>query len=258
MSDRHTVIYTARNMQEAYLLRNFLAEVGIVAVVENELLERGSGVDFIGLPTAAKVAVAEDDAERAREIALAFDRQQVAAARVAQQDTDEETASDGPSPTAMVGAPWPECPQCGKLRITRCPICHTAGNDFPPVDMGFIVMPSADDDQPQQGSCSCGPGGCSPAKGETAADETVPGETDDMLHEDDMPQETLLMCTTCDEPFTPQYAGECEWCNHVFPDGYEVERADGIVEHVDTRVVAVATALLVLTVAGIAYFLFVL
>ena len=30
---------------------------------------------------------------------------------------------------------WPTCPECGKKRHTMCPICETAGSDFPPAVM---------------------------------------------------------------------------------------------------------------------------
>jgi hypothetical protein len=30
----------------------------------------------------------------------------------------------------------------------------------------------------------------------------------------------LLLCMQCDEPFTPEFAGQCEWCGHAFPDGF--------------------------------------
>ena len=31
-----------------------------------------------------------------------------------------------------------------------------------------------------------------------------------------------LLCSTCDEPFIPQYPRHCEWCGHEFADGYSV------------------------------------
>ena len=32
---------------------------------------------------------------------------------------------------------WPRCPQCGKRRITRCPICRTSSDVFPLGDPEF-------------------------------------------------------------------------------------------------------------------------
>ena len=64
MADKSTVIYAGRTMQDAHLLRNLLADEGIQALVINDLLQGGSGVDIVGWPTAARVVVAEQDAPR--------------------------------------------------------------------------------------------------------------------------------------------------------------------------------------------------
>lgn len=32
---------------------------------------------------------------------------------------------------------WPVCPDCGRRRTVRCPVCHHAGDIFPPADMDF-------------------------------------------------------------------------------------------------------------------------
>ena len=69
-----TTVYSAYSVQQAHFLKNLLVESGINAMVGNELLHRGSGVDLIGSPTAAKVVVAAKDAETARQLALEFDR----------------------------------------------------------------------------------------------------------------------------------------------------------------------------------------
>jgi hypothetical protein len=69
-----TIVYSAGSLQEAHFLKNLLVESGINALVGNEFLQRGSGVDLVGLPTAATVMVAAKDAEAARGLALEFDR----------------------------------------------------------------------------------------------------------------------------------------------------------------------------------------
>jgi putative signal transducing protein len=69
-----TTVYSASSVQQAHFLKNLLTETGINAMVSNELLHRGSGVDLVGLPTAVKVVVAAKDAQTARELALEFDR----------------------------------------------------------------------------------------------------------------------------------------------------------------------------------------
>ena len=111
---------------------NLLAELQIKAVVVNDVLERGSGVDVLGWPTLARVVVAEEDAPRARRIALEFDRQV--------GSTVASPTDDGPPPEEVAATPesWPTCPGCGARRLTRCPICGTAGSDFQPADMGFV------------------------------------------------------------------------------------------------------------------------
>lgn len=34
----------------------------------------------------------------------------------------------------------------------------------------------------------------------------------------------LLLCVQCDEPFSAEYAGTCEWCGYEFPNGFRIER----------------------------------
>jgi hypothetical protein len=53
----------------------------------------------------------------------------------------------------------------------------------------------------------------------------------------------MLTCTTCDEPFVPQYLKCCEWCGHVFPDGFEFERPTDPAEPLNARVMFVFFAL---------------
>jgi len=180
------VIYAARTMQEAHLLKSHLEENGIRATVTNAGLEGGSGVDILGWPTLARVAVNEEDAAVAREIALQFDRAFADRAKAGsdeQEDWEEAAAEqarqtrDSPPLGAQSGT-WPRCPQCNALRITKCPACGTSGTGFPQAD-------------PLEAGQS---GQSAPA--------------------------LLVLCMQCDEPFTPEFAGRCEWCGHEFPDGF--------------------------------------
>ena len=249
MSDNQKVIYAARTSQEAHLLRNLLVEEGIKAVVVNAMLEHG-GIDLVGWATLARVVVTDDDALKARQIAMKFDRKGVeaaAAAQAAEQPPDAEAA-----PTVI--NEWPRCPECDAPRSTKCPICGTAGSDFAPVDMGFTWVPDPDD-AAAAASCSCGPGGCTPAGSSadgSSADNGVPAPG-----EDEDPFGKMLMCPTCDEPFTPEYPRLCEWCGHEFEDGFEVELPTGQPEQIDSRVIAVIVGLLALLVALAAYFMFI-
>ncbi len=116
--ERHIVVYAAANLAEAYHLKNILAEEGIAAEVTNSLLEGGSGVDIVGWPTLPRLLVREHDADRARRVALEYDRRNrphgdeaeeeallASAADPAQADhRDETVGTRGPS-GAETGSP---------------------------------------------------------------------------------------------------------------------------------------------------------
>ena len=68
----------------------------------------------------------------------------------------------------------------------------------------------------------------------------------------------MLMCPTCDEPFTPEHPELCEWCGHEFADGYEVDQPQGIAEEsLSPRVIGVIVALLTIGAGLIGYFTFI-
>ncbi len=248
MTRKQTVVYTARTMQEAYLLKDVLAEAGIEAIVTNEVLEGGAGVDVVGWVTLARVVVAEEDAETARRIARYFDGAKDSLPDDLTDDLTEEgaaegdrsmfSANDGPK-NASIGrkmdqpptgrerlenpeaafAAWPQCPECDSPRPTRCPICGTIGSDFPQADPQFVGTP--DSDEP--------------------AEPKPPG--------------LVLMCPTCDEPFVPEFPRRCAWCDHQFDDGFDVDQFDDQPpEEIGSRVLAVVFFLMVLLLAVAAYF----
>ena len=230
MAQEPTVIYTARSMQEAHLLKNLLAERQIEAIVLNDALEGGSGVQYVGWSTAARVAVDEEHAVVARQLAARFDHQQT----LSDDNADEDILDE-----------WPRCPECDARRSTRCPVCSTAGTEFPSVDMGFDWIPQPGDLATTTG-CHCGPGGCT--SGDPGPEPVSPD------HEAAPP--TMLTCTTCDEPFVPGYPRLCEWCGHDFGNGFEVEVSEGPPEPIGNRPVLVMIALGLLLSVLIGYFMF--
>ena len=238
-----TEIYSAQSVVQAYLLKNLLADQGITAVVSNQLLHGGSGVDMVGTPTAAKVVVAAEDAETAREFALDFD------------DRSQEQAAWPEEPISDEGSVWPTCPGCGAKRTTRCPICETSGTDFTEADRGFLgELAEAAEGAEAGSSCECS-GSCSTkGHGESHGSCGKGEQAAEAVGED---PETMLMCSVCDEPFEPKYPKHCEWCDYEFEDGYVIERIVGP-EEIPSRAIAVAIVLGLLMLGGLVYFLAIL
>ena len=141
---------------------------------------------------------------------------------------------------------WPTCPACNARRITRCPICATAGSDFAPADMDVPPLLGLEDPASASG-CSCGSGGCGPE-----LDGPEHETTADCQAVDDQPP-AMLMCSTCDEPFVPTYPSRCEWCGHTFDDGWDDESLPAPVDSINGRTVAVMLILAVFLIAMAAY-----
>jgi len=252
MADQLTVIYAARTVEQAYLLKNLLEDQGIGAVVTNEVLAGGAGVEILGWPTQPRVAVAAGDAESARQIALQFDATVAAEpelAAEAEAGVKRDAEEDG----------WPQCPQCDARRPARCPICETTSTDFPPSDPDYLAA-----SQPVEGSephaCGCGSGGCSTQAGpdEQAASAAAAAEPDEDQRRDGTEAEPqspplTVICTTCDEPFEPEFPNRCQWCGHQFPDGYEVA-PEQLYEPISGRTIAVILVMIALGAALAIYF----
>jgi len=132
VSTRQQVIYIAANPHEAQLLRLALEDHDIEAFVINDtlnsvhfaagdlLVRAAGGAGF--LPTAPRVVVDEQDAVRAREIALQHEkdlRDGVFSTELAQLET--EVGEDD----------WPKCPHCSRPRLATCPVCQTSASHFP-------------------------------------------------------------------------------------------------------------------------------
>jgi len=250
-----TVVYTARTLQDAHLLKNMLADAGIEALVINDVLEGGSGVDVVGWATAARVVVEEKDAEVARQMARDFDRPNAAEeAALAGEPEDWET-SGGQS------YQWPRCPQCDVPRPTRCPICQTIGSDFPQADAEFVGL--LDPQEPAgETSCGCCKPGASCGEGAAAAGrsgvEQPPDQPAEQGGPEAKPPATLLVCPTCDEPFLPEFPRRCAWCDYEFEDGVEIGPGDQPPEQIGTRAVAVMFGIVALLTLLVVYFVFLL
>ncbi len=127
MASQPTVIYSAANTQQAYLLRGLLEEQGIAASVVNDALQVAGGELPLGWTTAPRVVVAESDAAQARALAEQFD----------QQTAHEPTLDSASDADGLVDWPdWPRCPRCSERRSARCGVCGASRTDFLLADMG--------------------------------------------------------------------------------------------------------------------------
>ena len=127
----HEVIYIAANTEQAHLLRNALAELGIFAYVSNEALQMAAGDLPMGQPTAPRVIVDAGDAEEARRIAP---DSTALGNRAVRNHRPRTWTHWKPRPTERP-PPGPKCPKCERPRQTSCPVCETAGTKFPPAFM---------------------------------------------------------------------------------------------------------------------------
>jgi hypothetical protein len=252
MQDSPKVVYAAKNVQQAYLLKNVLEEAGIRAVVSNATLESGSGVDYVGWYTLARVVVDEPDFDTAREIALDYDR---AGAAIAQQQTHEELARKEGERGPILHE-WPQCPKCNAKRITQCPVCQTTGSEFPEADsefvwgMGLEEIPG-DEKEKESRACHCG------SQDACSTRPPAPSTEAELPELDDKPERIVLMCPTCDEPFMPEFPRDCAMCGHRFPDGFEVELRPAPPEQIGSRVIAMIVGMAALLISLVCYFVWI-
>ena len=174
MADSYHVIYSAANSSQAHLLKDFLRQRGIFALVQNEALQVGIGELPPGYKTSPAVVVAPEHTDRARSLINEF-----------------ETTLHSQNETTPIVLPstshdsWPRCPGCGKNRQTICPICGEKGQQLTVDPLAF----------------------------------SEPGsETDQRAAEDRL----TLICPLCDEIYLAQFYRHCEWCNHDWGTGIEV------------------------------------
>ena len=88
------------------------------------------------------------------------------------------------SDTPITVEAWPLCPSCREPRHTTCRVCGTAGSEFPRADAEY------------------------------SPPITEEGKSSPRMH---------LICTTCDEPFVPEFLRRCQWCSHDFGEGLETD-----------------------------------
>jgi hypothetical protein len=146
-------IYRAESNHQAHLLAGQLRELGIEALVVNDAVQIAGGELPLGWTSLSRVLVPEEQAETARVLALRFEDQW----RQQRGPTAEEDEGSLSPPQAACDEDrwqdWPVCPQCGQRRQARCPICGTAGTDFPLADLDraggvsqvLLFCPTCDD-----------------------------------------------------------------------------------------------------------------
>jgi hypothetical protein len=65
----------------------------------------------------------------------------------------------------------------------------------------------------------------------------------------------LLICPTCDEPFTPRFVRRCGGCGHEFPDGFDDPRqAAELAGTWNARVIFCLAGVVLTIAAAIAYY----
>jgi len=126
MSGEPTVIYSAANAQQAYLLKGLLEERGIAAWVVNDAMQIAGGELPLGWTAAPRVVVGLPDADEARQMAEAFDR------HTSHEPTDDDAVIEA---DPKEWPDWPLCPACQEPRSALCPVCGVAANHFPLADI---------------------------------------------------------------------------------------------------------------------------
>ena len=92
----------------------------------------------------------------------------------------------------------------------------------------------------------------------TSGDHFQPADRIPEEAEEEENDDSLLLCSTCDEPFSPHYLPVCEWCSHRFEaDASQSEGAISLAKPTDgmnSRVIVVLIVTIGSIVAAAAYF----
>lgn len=213
MNKSQAIIYTAANAQQAHLLKNLLEQQGIQALVTGDALQSGFGDLLFGWSGAPCVVVAQRDAEQAYQVVQQFQRRMA----------DVEQVQDEPGERPRFD--WPTCPECSRRRQAVCPICKTAGRDFPLAE--FLVEA-------------------------VELRSTRPSSREQPQHRTADGPPILLICPNCDESFPPRFYRFCEDCGHDFGSGVQLRAEEGP-EEMNRRVVLVAAVLGLLAIGSMIY-----
>jgi hypothetical protein len=200
-ADRHILIFATQNAQQAVDLKDHLCGVGVEAWVlgHPKNTEAAKSNPFAH---DAKVVVAERNVAIARQIAEEFLSGRANGTGRSVVDVQLDLRD-----RAIIEA-WPTCPNCKHRRQAICPICETAGADFPLADE--VAEPHDDDP--------------------LAITSAIADDADPLGRK-------ALLCPMCDEPFVPEYLRRCEWCGHDFGHGAELpEAAHDDIEPINWRV----------------------
>jgi hypothetical protein len=230
MDNELAVVYVADDAHQAHLVKNLLAEHDIEAYIHNDQSAMGSHVaaavyhgGYRAIRDGLRVIVYASDAEEALRI--------IADAELARGEGRsspelwrlEDEADRGDDP-------WPACPSCRRRRHTSCPVCETAGTEFP---RAFLPEEDLQDE---------------------ADEDSDKGPSDDRRAMAGGARKLLVICPTCDEPFEPRFPARCEWCGYRFADGWEFPPPPPYEPtRIDVRVITVVVGL-VLTALAIALF----
>jgi hypothetical protein len=218
MKDNFTVVYEARNASDANELKGRLSDAGVEAIVLDEIESMETGADAIGLPAPVGVAVPEARLEAARQIAETFEDEMIARAEEQLEPADEADAAEATT-EEKVAKEEGSWPRCPQCQARRVTVC-------PVCHTSGNRFPLADTD----------------SSGTPQSAETLP---------------RMLLCTTCDEPFAPQYLHQCEWCGHQFADGIEAPQ-EPAAEPINGRLIAIILALAALLIGILVYFMILL
>lgn len=154
---------------------------------------------------------------------------------------------------------WPTCPQCGSRRSAQCPVCHTVGEDFESAEADFgqlLGLPVNDKAAPSCGSCGCSSLHLVEEKEDKQDSEPAKEQSEDLGDEGEprSPAAGMVLCRTCDEPFTPKYLRRCGDCGHEFSDGVDSPLAEEPMEPINPRLIVCIVVLLGLAIGGGLYF----